>query len=174
MYIQKCWLGCIKYTSWLLRRERALTFPSFISRLWPDNAISSSSSFLSDALLFMQSRQISFASISLWTEDLNLIRVITETAGVIWLVFEENSFRSDIQLFFRNWPVFLFLNVFKLKDLNRLFQSVQLSSFLMLFKLSYFQSVKTCARWLLGPFCNWVIVGGHVLLKVRLSLPIPW
>lgn len=35
--------------------------------------------------------QISFASISLWIEHLNLIRVITETAGVIWLVFEENS-----------------------------------------------------------------------------------
>lgn len=122
--------------------------------------------FFSVALLFMQSMQISFASISLWIEHLNLTRVITETAGVIWLVFEENSLRSDSQLFFRNWPVSVYFWMFLTQEFKQIV-SVSCSCHPSWCCLSYFQSVKACARWLLGPFCEWAIVGGHMLLRVR-------
>lgn len=78
----------------------------------------------------------------------------------IWKFF---SLRSDSHLFFRNWPVvFIIIWMFLTKGLNRLFQSVAVVILLDIC-LSYFQSVKTCARWLLGPFCSWALLGGRAV-----------
>lgn len=111
--------------------------------------------------------QISFAPISLWIEHLSLISYYWNgrcNMTSIWRKFF--SLRSDSHLFFRNWPVSFYFWMFLTQGFKQIV-SVSCSCHPSWCCLSYFQSVKTCARWLLGPFCSWAIVGGHALLRVR-------
>lgn len=117
--------------------------------------------------------QISFAPISLWIEHLSLISYYRNgrcNMTSIWRKFF--SLRSDSHLFFRNWPVSFYFWMFLTQGFKQIV-SVSCSCHPSWCCLSYFQSVKTCARWLLGPFCSWAIVGGRALLRVRAPFPLP-